>query len=564
MTQNIETRLNAAVETIEYNSQKFESKSENQLNDQSKEFQLRFTTLPSLSWMPSITVSNSLQVYKYTDSQGIEKTYLPDPLSLPFDTGLTFDDDIALGRWVEDGVLTEKRYNSINFSQYDNNRSIVKAVNEASLPNEVYVKKVNASDISVMVLSQNGSATEYLVSQNADAMFDIESITVGMCSTPTVLSQAITTSGTWILNSPPNFYTQEVGDSFQALAPASTKIEFKSFVDDRGGVWDFTIFNSKGEVVATKRLSVYSATSAQKTFLIAKGLTLDDYTVYAEFLGAHPLNTTDSRGWAGEYGVLYSNELDRFNLSLSNIVMDNSVCTFAMTARSNESVDDLTWVPAHGGKNGVCTNVTYKLYVDGLNMIYNSIDDLPSEYEKAKTVTIHQTYSANNYYSIGTELWKGVLLHSFSVSGWDLTHQLSFSRDTYIGSGYLTMFPALRSSFTHLYLEGNSRNHEYELGVGTSNDSFSACKNALFYGGEVEPGRYIMLGMTSDSLHSDVSVNKPFATETSQNALLTRREDGVCKLYYIAAQGATIPSGERITVSRSVTAGVSRYPIKRV
>ncbi|EGR1219804.1 hypothetical protein EBM76_14970 [Vibrio parahaemolyticus] len=564
MTTNIETRLNTAVEAIEFNSKRFESKSSSQLSEQSKDFQLRFTTLPKLPWQPSISVTNQLQVYTYVDSKGIEKTYLPDPVSIPFETSLTFDDDLALGRWYEDSVLTEQRYNNINFSQYDNNRSIAKAVNEAALPNEVFVKRANVSDISVLVASQNGTATEYLVSQNADSMFDIESITVGICSAPEAISQTITTSGNWITNSPPNFYTQEVGASFQALAPASTKIEFNSFVDDRGGVWDFTIFNSEGDIVASKRLSVYSATSTGKTFLIAKGLTLDDHTVYAEFKGAHPLNVSDSRGWAREDGILYSNELHRFNFSKSSIVMDNSVCTFAMTARSSVSNDDLTWVPAHGGKNGVCTNVTYKLYVDGLDMKYNSIDDLPTEYEKVNTVTIHQTYSANNYYSIGTELWKGVLLHTFSLSGWDLTHQLSFSTDTYIGSGYLMMFPALRDSFTHLYLEGNSQNYEYELGLGTSNDSFSACKNALFYGGEIESGRYIMLGMTSDSLHADVSVNKIFATETSKNALLTRRADGVCKLYYIAAQGTTIPSGERITVSRKVTAGISRYPIKRV
>lgn len=83
------------------------------------QFQQRFaTTEQAIPWATGIVINNPLQRY----SVGLAGTesyveYLANPTLVPFETGATFADDAALGRWIENSVASkafiESAFNSV-------------------------------------------------------------------------------------------------------------------------------------------------------------------------------------------------------------------------------------------------------------------------------------------------------------------------------------------------------------------------------------------------------------------------------------------------------------------
>ncbi|HHK8657582.1 TPA: hypothetical protein ACQYF6_000089 [Vibrio parahaemolyticus] len=79
------------------------------------EFQGRFAlSQQAIAWEAGLTVSDSLQRYSVglvgTDSY---KEFLPAPTKLPFETGVSFDDDLVNGYWLENGVPNLDRVQKI-------------------------------------------------------------------------------------------------------------------------------------------------------------------------------------------------------------------------------------------------------------------------------------------------------------------------------------------------------------------------------------------------------------------------------------------------------------------
>ncbi|MBE4142047.1 hypothetical protein HJ101_17430 [Vibrio parahaemolyticus] len=135
MTQNIEQRTLAATSTMEVAaksvdeiahadkqvvtpvgvrdsfpkiSRESKEKFDSQLFLQNDEFQKRFAlSEKAISWQSGLEINDKFQRF-YTGAKGTTSysEHLPEPSKIPFITGLTFEEDVANGYWIEHGVAS--------------------------------------------------------------------------------------------------------------------------------------------------------------------------------------------------------------------------------------------------------------------------------------------------------------------------------------------------------------------------------------------------------------------------------------------------------------------------
>ncbi|AUR85529.1 hypothetical protein NVP1076O_24 [Vibrio phage 1.076.O._10N.286.51.B7] len=452
----------------------------------------------------------------------------------------------------------------IDFDYRNNSIDSVSAINSLTSPSNIYVKR-SGNEIFLLTTFEDKGDDKYLslyrMLADADGMYDMNIISAGTPNVAPLVENSGVFSGTWIMGSPPNFYTSTVNDTFTCDVPQSTRLDFFGPADDRGGVFNLTVSNGAGEIVLTKTVSTYSPTFISRTVSLLDNAPLDDYKVHGVFTGDDPLNapSATARGWADMDPIRSYNQTLELEFLTSKVVSRSSVMTFALLVRPNGSGLSSTWVPTHNGLTGVAGNVNTKLYFDGIAQDLGTIDELTTTYQKISRMTITQTYDAYNHNDIGNTLWNGELVQVLSKDGWEVRHTMNMEQDVFVSTGYGILNPADSSNMTELKITGQEELFSRTFAADGSAVTTSSGSSSIFTG-ELTPGRTIVYAMHVDTLDSAISRGKTYGEGITETSLVTDRADNVCKLYYYVANGGVIPQGESISTKTRRAVGVAIFP----
>lgn len=245
-------------------------------------------------------------------------------------------------------------------------------------------------------------------------------------------------------------------------------------------------------------------------------------------------------------------------------VMSNSVFVFAISSKSVNSNAATQWVPAHS-VTGVTNTLSVKAYYSGITTNGSTIEYIPETFTEVNNLHVHQYYTAHDVNYDNQIMWEGHLLHKFEPSGWTLNHKLDFKQDVIISSAYLAMFPGRNTTFKRAKFYGTRDGvHDLNLNGESSETRGSSAKNAIFFDAEWAAGRPVYMAMTVDNIRNVLNSDRSYAARPADSGLITDREDGVSKMYWIGARsGSVIPNGEVWKSSFSVLAGIGAYPAGR-
>ena len=200
-------------------------------------------------------------------------------------------------------------------------------------------------------------------------------------------------TGKWVETYPPSFYTTEVGTTMTKTFYGN-RLDFYSFGDTRGGIWEFVIDGDTNNKVV---LSTYNTTAlAIPARTICKFDKNGTHTVVATFKGDDPEHTPSSgsgtaRGWT--YYSDNGNQLNSFYIykltnhveSIVKPLFSTSNKEFAMEVRKNGTQNPYHFCPYHD----VITSKFIekpKLYIDGVLKNDFTNNDLISDVKEFKII----------------------------------------------------------------------------------------------------------------------------------------------------------------------------------
>jgi hypothetical protein len=300
----------------------------------------------------------------------------------------------------------------------------------------------------------NGKGYEFRMQQDADDLFILFGSKGGeIIPSADVLASALT--GTYTTGSQPNVYTTTVGDSF-TLNFVGTQLSFRSFRDNRGGIWRFTIDSGLPSQQIVD-ISTWSATTinpatdlAGATQLVATGLTDGPHTCTAVFQGDDPAHVPSggagtARGWLYHRisgSVVYAGRTVTTKAALLNqtgsfeVMTLDSVYECAIRSKPNGEAVTEDWVLAHEGRSGAARNITSAITADGVSLGTNTSSF--GARVPVQSLVVTQTYEAYSTFDAGGsfKLWDGTLTHTFDSNGLTVDHTINMTRDALCSVGY--------------------------------------------------------------------------------------------------------------------------------
>lgn len=410
----------------------------------------------------------------------------------------------------------------------------------------MYFRTIDANKFGVGIgMSENDSSTdkyviEYRFQKDGDDLVLLKGCFSGVGDESAIRATA-TLNGTFT-TSTVNSYTTTVGDTFTATF-TGRRMTFRTFTDDRGGIWEATLSNGR-----VARVSTYSSVSEGPVeILVFDNLEHREYTVQFEFLGDDPLSAPSggtSRGWLrygtdvslpDEQPIKYGNVAPIDTATEQAVLSESTINDFAMSVRPEGAVYDREWVPQHSSVSGVAIGVGFSLMVDSAR-IGSGAGFIPStggayDYLECSEVKLIHTFDAVNPNGASGTMWEHYITHDLSLESLSLkiSNRMEIAQDVDIGSGYFGMMGVDSNNLSRLVLSnGVERNSipqddtSEDLGWGITSGMVA---------GEYSSGRYHGAAIRISSLREAANLNNP-RLEQNLPILITYRSDGVAKLYW--------------------------------
>ena len=329
-------------------------------------------------------------------------------------------------------IKSNTEYDKVKFKKINDNKFVFVAHNSKKAVAYHMVKDVDGEHFRLS-LSQLSNVVDKEINKYSAVLADV--------------------TGNWNTTNAENWFTSDVGDTFQASVVGDT-LYLGHYADDRGGIWEIVIDgDEKNKVI----VSTYSDTAISfKKSLIADGLEYKNHSIVGTFKGADPLNTpTDTaRGWlktggtpSNQFGTLFGHEAE-FIEPYADVLEENVVVDGALSLKVGSSA--VNWMPEHNQTGTVFTLNTnqhpLQLFVDGNSI--NADDFETGKWYWCNFVTVFQnlevrlpdvTYPVAQLKRSHTLNKDGVMSYSASVY---------FLQDTTVHAGYPLMLSANEDIFS--------------------------------------------------------------------------------------------------------------------
>lgn len=262
------------------------------------------------------------------------------------------------------------------------------------------------------------------------------------------------TTGVYTKTNPPNIFTTEVGATITKQF-TGTGIDWFSYVDNRGGIWEFVV---DGNTANKKQISVHSTTlgrtSGPFTQQLFRGLTQGSHTIVGTFKGADPANAPSggvaARGWVWDNTttsagfetfsteksfIVYDLGLNYINTT--DILVDKSNKDFAISMRPYESTEAYQFFPEHSGVPTAFLG-TQKVYFDNVEVTNWTIDP---QLREVKSVKLVQKMIGKFPGQLENPVCEIYSIQTVNAKGVSLKFTFKFLRKVSIQYGYVMMFP---------------------------------------------------------------------------------------------------------------------------
>ena len=212
-------------------------------------------------------------------------------------------------------------------------------------------RKIGTDNYSIFSYNEKLHASYNIMKDANDDLLKIAECFVGEVSQSVYDHDMGVQSGTgWTYSTNTLSYATITGDTITGYTTGSM-LQFRTYQDDRGGVWEITVDDSS---YLTTTLSLYSTVKGTIDVTIATGLDPSiEHKVFATFKGDDPNNPPSSgagtaRGWILTPGSPTTGTFVGFvdyNNPVNNLLIKNSNKEFAFSITKGGTTE---WVPDHG------------------------------------------------------------------------------------------------------------------------------------------------------------------------------------------------------------------------
>jgi hypothetical protein len=364
-------------------------------------------------------------------------------------------------------------------------------------------------------------------------------------------------TGTYLAGSVKNDLTIQIGATC-TLVFTGNAISFYSYMDNRGGYWNFSI--DGGDPIKITR---WAAAGAYVLTQVATGLTYGSHTIVGTFMGDDPDHLPSGgagtgRGWICSedittgiefpYKTFYVQNYLNCNYltaavtpAMGNTFNPGSIPEFAWSIKKLGAVYGTAFVPDHAPTTcikfaNLATDRTVK--IDNV-----AVDLTATAYTFATpctTVNVYQKYTGFNFNDNAQDL---ISVESYIDINFNLRqtkHKITVLQDIYATSAYIPMFPFSTSQFDNFV---TSQKNEYAT-VKTDGSITELTEGRNFYWGYA----------TNKSGSADLKKNifgirlkmspDPYGSDGLTKYVWMQHRDTVLqKLYIQIAAAETIPTG---------------------
>jgi BppU N-terminal domain len=362
-----------------------------------------------------------------------------------------------------------------------------------------------------------------------------------------------TKTGTFNESFPPNFWTTEVGATISATFKG-TRIDFNSYADNRGGIWEFVLDEGTPEE-QRKTISTYSSSPvAIKTQTLFSGLDDKKHTIKGIFQGDDPSNPPSTgagtaRGWV-YVGGLREQDVDRtfdiyretFDITKTDdILYSYSNKEFAISCRPFGATESYEFIPEHNNIGTAFKVMDEKLLVDGKEIIWSS----GNFYMDVETVQLVQKVNGIHPSYPGSPLMEITTIHTIKNGVVTISGKIKFLQKTEIDKGYAIMIPYFTSFAKKIK---TSLNNVYT--VITDNPNYKEYwpeedkVKSLAIINDVDTGEKENLAFTCTIDNFDVTMRNGELYRGDPFSWIEHRNSSMGKIYFQQFQNAVIEAGE--------------------
>lgn len=431
-----------------------------------------------------------------------------------------------------------------------------------------------ASDSSVRVgysfPGEGSPVSEYKIRADGEGWYRLYGAKTGFV-TDSVSSTPLQTNpnldGSFTFGSTASTYTTTVGDKLSSYYTGKS-LSFRSFTDNRGGVWRFKI--NGGNPVS---ISTYSSSSTTSSQVVYENLDPNKvYFVEAEFIGDDPLNPPSggvSHGWVyyldpvagGDYpdgrrafGNKFEDQIRVLGQSLPprEVISENGINEFAFKVQKVGSSLDDVWVPYHGGES-MLESLETTMLVDGQVVEPSSLPGF-TPVRECSSVKFVQRFLFKQPGEVGT-LGFLTSIHQFNSDGTlDFSWAVKATQQFQINTWYAYQFMSNRDHCRNLYL-----NDDTLIRVFDFDDSGNFSYNNL----NVDSVAFVGISSSSRNVHHGAAMDVNFRSAYAQNKkaddassqlLITSRPNDVVKIYWRTGSGYIMEPNEIFQASFRVCA----------
>lgn len=350
-----------------------------------------------------------------------------------------------------------------------------------------------------------------------------------------------------------NHYTNTVGTKI-TYQFTGYYVDFSALCNTTGGLWKASV-----DGVEKGTYSVYNATAATKTFVVADNLTDTTHTLVLEFMGVDPQNViTGPRGWIrfdsdgdgiGTTFTVKHKDLVQKQTFPANFTIDFSNKEYALSVRDAERTKTAEWFPAH---NGVITTskgqkFVRELLVDGNSVSLDTVSDTIA-FKKAELIQKVENKLTSDS-STRAEITFIVTFEDGKVYN---EIKIKWLQDSEVTSGYIMQMPFATSWFSRVVSDKFEEINEDTVNTGTTT-AFNNLNARTFTGvsDETEGKNYIyrmtMLEMTEPYkevklAHRDATLQKLYP----QNYSMTVKKAGTIDYFKGYYEFAKVPNANLV------------------
>ena len=303
-------------------------------------------------------------------------------------------------------------------------------------------------NVNIRSTDKKGVAYQFLKNSNDDYIIQYGSFVGNIEEISAVIETGNYQKSTGSINNTnyPNNFTFEVGTTIE-YEFYGTRIDYYSYVDDRGGIWEFELI-SGSSAGRTKKISVWNETSAYEYQTLFDNLEYGRHRVKGTFKGADPNHAPsygDARGWIyvggkrpqDTYRTFYVYD-DTFRINKTHDVLYSaSNKEFAFEVRPAGSTENFQYVPQHSGIGTAFKMKEAKLMADGKPIEFIGGTTTPN----VETMQLIQKVHGVDPSQPNNPLMEITTYHTIKDGVLSISGSIKFLRNTEINNAYTMMFP---------------------------------------------------------------------------------------------------------------------------